>query len=67
MYIIILILHLARFNRRYVALKLAYIGWNYSGFAIQEPPKVTIEVQWITIASTFNVIPAWITSLHCSR
>ena len=33
-----------RYNRRHVALRLAYLGTDYSGFAIQEEPQVTIEV-----------------------
>ncbi len=33
-----------RFNRRYVALKLAYLGWDYHGLAIQDTVENTIEV-----------------------
>ena len=33
-----------RFNKRHVALKLAYIGWDYHGFAVQVTAENTIEV-----------------------
>ena len=33
-----------RWNRRRIALKIAYLGWDYHGFAIQEQPQPTIEV-----------------------
>lgn len=32
-----------KYNKRYVALQLAYLGEDYCGFAIQEPPQATIE------------------------
>lgn len=33
-----------RYNVRYVALKIAYLGWDYHGFASQENIENTIEV-----------------------
>ena len=34
-----------RYNKRHVALKVAYIGWDYHGFAIQDTVDNTIEVR----------------------
>ena len=35
---------MCRWNRRRIALKLAYLGWDYHGLAIQDPHQPTIEV-----------------------
>jgi len=32
-----------KFNTRHVALKIAYLGWDYQGFAVQEDTDRTIE------------------------
>lgn len=32
-----------RYNTRHVALKIAYLGWDYQGFAVQEDTEKTIE------------------------
>ena len=32
-----------RYNTRHVALKLAYLGWDYQGFVVQEDTERTIE------------------------
>ena len=37
-------------------MRLAYIGWEYSGFAIQDPPKVTIEVSKTTMCMIQSLI-----------
>ena len=34
-----------RYNKRYIALKIAYLGWDFHGFASQENIDDTIEVQ----------------------
>ena len=33
-----------RYNKRHVALLIAYLGWDYSGFASQVTTTQTIEV-----------------------
>ena len=33
----------SRYNTRHVALKIAYLGWDYQGFAVQEETENTIE------------------------
>ncbi len=33
-----------RYNRRQIALRVAYLGEAYQGFALQSPPAVTVEV-----------------------
>ena len=35
---------LCRFAKRHVVLRIAYLGWNYHGFAIQKTTPNTIEV-----------------------
>ena len=35
---------IVRYNYRHVAVQLAYLGTGYHGFAVQDPPHVTIEV-----------------------
>lgn len=35
-----------QYGKRYIALKLAYIGWDYHGLATQENVENTIEVRW---------------------
>lgn len=35
-----------QYGKRYIALKLAYIGWDYHGLATQENIENTIEVRW---------------------
>jgi hypothetical protein len=35
---------LFRYNVRHIALKIAYLGWDYHGFASQENIENTIEV-----------------------
>lgn len=32
-----------RYNTRHIALKVAYLGWDYQGFAAQEDTDKTIE------------------------
>lgn len=32
-----------RYNTRHVALKVAYLGWDYNGFVVQEDTEKTIE------------------------
>ena len=32
-----------RYHKRHIALKMAYLGWNYHGFASQESTENTIE------------------------
>ena len=32
------------YKKRHIALKIAYLGWDYNGFAIQDTPGDTIEV-----------------------
>lgn len=32
-----------RYNTRHVALKVAYLGWDYQGFVVQEDTERTIE------------------------
>lgn len=32
-----------RYNTRHVALKIAYLGWDFMGFAVQEETAKTIE------------------------
>lgn len=32
-----------KYNTRHVALKIAYLGWDYQGFAVQEDTEKTIE------------------------
>jgi tRNA pseudouridine38/39 synthase len=34
---------LCRYNTRHVALKVAYLGWDYQGFVVQEDSEKTIE------------------------
>lgn len=36
-----------KYNRRHIALKIAYIGYKYLGFASQENVKETVEVSLI--------------------
>lgn len=33
----------AKYNKRHVALKIAYLGWDYRGFVVQEDTNRTIE------------------------
>ena len=33
-----------RYAKRHIALRVAYLGWNYHGFAIQKTTPATIEV-----------------------
>ena len=59
---------LCRWNRRRIALKLAYLGWDYHGLAIQEPHQPTIEVGRETLIYTHlfcrNFQPTMTTSTH---
>ena len=32
-----------RYNTRHVALKVAYLGWDYQGFVVQEDTERTVE------------------------
>lgn len=34
-----------RFNKRHVALKICYLGWDYQGLAVQEDTIKTIETE----------------------
>ena len=34
-----------RYKKRHIALKIAYLGWDYSGLAIQDTVENTIEVR----------------------
>ena len=34
-----------RYAKRHIALRIAYLGWNYHGFAIQKSAPNTIEVR----------------------
>ena len=38
-----------RYNRRQIALRIAYLGEAYQGFAIQEPPAITVEVSQLLL------------------
>ena len=38
----------SRYHKRHVALKMAYIGWDYHGFASQESTENTIESHFFT-------------------
>lgn len=33
----------SKYNKRHVALKIAYLGWDYKGFVVQEDTNKTIE------------------------
>jgi tRNA U38,U39,U40 pseudouridine synthase TruA len=35
---------MSRYHQRYIALKLAYLGWQYDGLAVQNDTDNTIEV-----------------------
>lgn len=35
---------MGRYHQRYIALKLAYLGWQYDGLAAQNETDNTIEV-----------------------
>eukprot|EP00854_Cymbomonas_tetramitiformis_P010295 gene10295-12177_t len=37
------LLDLSFFKQRHIALKIAYLGWNYDGFALQRDTKETVE------------------------
>lgn len=37
----------SRYHKRHVAIKLAYLGWNYHGFASQESTENTIEAHFL--------------------
>ena len=47
-----------RFKKRHVALKVAYLGWDYSGLAIQETVENTIEVRETDSILTLILIPS---------
>ena len=51
---------MSRYNRRQIALRIAYIGEAYQGFAIQEPPAITVEVNLMTLYQL------WQQDLYCS-
>jgi tRNA pseudouridine38/39 synthase len=36
--------NMANYHQRHIALKIAYLGWNYSGFSSQEGIEQTVEV-----------------------
>ncbi len=36
--------NMERYSQRHIALKIAYLGWNYSGFASQDHTENTVEV-----------------------
>uniref|UniRef100_A0A3P8VDN0 Pseudouridylate synthase 3 n=1 Tax=Cynoglossus semilaevis TaxID=244447 RepID=A0A3P8VDN0_CYNSE len=38
-------LDFSAYPRRHVALRLAYLGWNYQGFAVQENTENTVEAR----------------------
>ena len=42
-YLVLIIRLLPRYNTRHVALKIAYLGQDYHGFAVQEDTDKTIE------------------------
>lgn len=35
--------YIYRYNTRHIALKIAYLGWDYNGFVVQEDTDKTIE------------------------
>lgn len=43
LYLFLFYFALTRYNTRHVALKVAYLGWDYHGFAVQEDNEKTIE------------------------
>jgi hypothetical protein len=45
---------LFRYNVRHIALKIAYLGWDYHGFASQENVENTIEVYPYIIVNKFS-------------
>jgi len=59
----------SRFNRRHIALKIAYLGENYHGFAIQnmsENPPPTVEEELAKALVKCKLIPDF-TSCNYSR
>ena len=60
----------SRYNKRHVALKLAYLGWDYSGLAIQDTVENTIEVRAdsiLDLESSFQVSLEWDHTSKCLR
>ncbi|KJE89147.1 tRNA-pseudouridine synthase [Capsaspora owczarzaki ATCC 30864] len=58
----------ARFHKRHIALKIAYLGWKYNGLAIQ-PDVETVEGHLISALKTCMLIPdlSWANYSRCGR
>ncbi|KAK8741635.1 hypothetical protein OTU49_002314 [Cherax quadricarinatus] len=58
-----------RHSKRHVLLKLAYLGWDYQGFAVQEDTQQTIEAQLFSALLKTRLIESRETSSYhrCGR
>ncbi|XP_042235764.1 tRNA pseudouridine(38/39) synthase-like isoform X2 [Homarus americanus] len=58
-----------RHSKRHVLLKLAYLGWDYQGFAVQEDTQHTIEAQLFSALLKTRLIESRETSNYhrCGR
>jgi tRNA pseudouridine38/39 synthase len=46
----------SKYNQRHIALKIAYLGWNYSGFVSQENTENTIEEHLFSALNKLRLI-----------
>lgn len=58
-----------RYQKRHVAFKLLYLGWNYQGFATQDVTEKTIEHELFRALTTCCLIESRQTSNYhrCGR
>ncbi|XP_013409956.1 tRNA pseudouridine(38/39) synthase isoform X2 [Lingula anatina] len=58
-----------KYNTRHVALKIAYLGWDYHGFAVQEDTDKTIEAALFDALIKTRLIESRATSCYhrCGR
>lgn len=59
----------SKHSKRHVVLKFAYLGWDYSGFAVQEDTQQTIEAQLFSALLKTRLIESRETSNYhrCGR
>ncbi|KAH3676371.1 hypothetical protein WICMUC_002002 [Wickerhamomyces mucosus] len=44
----------SRFNKRFIALRFSYLGWNYNGLAIQKEPTPLPTIEQVLIDAMFK-------------
>lgn len=59
----------SKYNKRHIALKLSYFGWNYKGFAIQTEDVETVETHLLQAFATSKLMENFTTSNYarCGR